>query len=91
MNDPLARVSPSRGGDYACNVRDLFSPSVRGRAAEGGRGSLTHHLEFDAWLNRIKNPLPTADAVGYTLTALPIATVRSNAAPKSNPNTCISR
>jgi hypothetical protein len=25
----------------------LFSPSVRGRAAEGGRGSLTHHLEFE--------------------------------------------
>src|SRR5262249_32049327 len=24
----------------------LFSPSVRGRAAEGGRGSLTHHLEL---------------------------------------------
>jgi hypothetical protein len=24
----------------------LFSPSVRGRAAEGGRGSLTHHLKF---------------------------------------------
>jgi hypothetical protein len=27
-------------------VRALFSPSVRGRAAEGGRGSLTHHLEL---------------------------------------------
>jgi hypothetical protein len=26
----------------------LFSPSVRGRAAEGGRGSLTHHLELGA-------------------------------------------
>jgi hypothetical protein len=25
----------------------LFSPSVRGRAAEGGRGSLTRHLEFE--------------------------------------------
>ena len=25
----------------------LFSPSVRGRAAEGGRGSLTHHPEFE--------------------------------------------
>jgi hypothetical protein len=65
MNDPLARfarVSPSRRGDY-----DFFSPSVRGRAAEGGRGSLKHDFEFDAWLNRIKNPLPTADAVGYTL------------------------
>src|SRR5262245_43286128 len=24
----------------------LFSPSVRGRVAEGGRGSLTHHLEL---------------------------------------------
>jgi hypothetical protein len=48
VSDPLARfarVSPSRGGDYACNVKDSFSPSVRGRAAEGGRGSLTHHLE----------------------------------------------
>jgi hypothetical protein len=28
-------------------VRGLFSPSVRGRAAEGGRGSLTHHLELE--------------------------------------------
>src|SRR5262245_12012248 len=36
---------------------DLFSPSVRGRAAEGGRGSLKHHLEdviechvsYNAW------------------------------------------
>jgi hypothetical protein len=28
-------------------VRALFSPSVRGRAAEGGRGSLTHHLELE--------------------------------------------
>jgi hypothetical protein len=27
-------------------VRALFSP-VRGRAAEGGRGSLTHHLELE--------------------------------------------
>jgi hypothetical protein len=25
----------------------LFSPSERGRAAEGGRGSLTHHLELE--------------------------------------------
>jgi hypothetical protein len=30
----------------ACNVRALFSPSVRGRAAEGGRASFTHHLEL---------------------------------------------
>src|SRR5262249_17357827 len=28
-----------------CNLRALFFPSVSGRAAEGGRGSLTHHLE----------------------------------------------
>ena len=27
-------------------MRALFSPSVRGRAAEGGRGSLTRHLEL---------------------------------------------
>jgi beta-glucosidase len=36
VSDPLARfarVSPSRGGDYAGNMRALFSPSVRGRAA----------------------------------------------------------
>jgi hypothetical protein len=43
----LPRVSPLLGGDYACNVRALFSPSVRGRAAEGGRGSLTRHLELE--------------------------------------------
>jgi hypothetical protein len=49
-SDPLARfarVSPSRGGDYARNVRALFSPSVWGRAAEGGRGSLTRHLKLE--------------------------------------------
>jgi hypothetical protein len=28
-------------------VRALFSPSVRGRAAEGGRGSLTHRLDLE--------------------------------------------
>jgi hypothetical protein len=28
-------------------MRALFSPSVRGRAAEGGRGSLTHHPELE--------------------------------------------
>src|SRR5215510_3457752 len=47
VSDPLARfarVSPSRGGDYACNMRALFSPSLRGRAAEGGRGAATHRL-----------------------------------------------
>jgi hypothetical protein len=27
-------------------VKALFSPSLRGRAAEGGRGSLTRHLEL---------------------------------------------
>ena len=32
------------------DMRPLFSPSVRGRAAEGGRGSFTHHLEFVATL-----------------------------------------
>jgi len=44
VSDPLARfarVSPSRGGDY------FILPLVRGRAAEGGRGSLTHHLESE--------------------------------------------
>src|SRR4029453_2760757 len=38
---------PHEGEINASNVRVLFSPSVRGRAAEGGRGSLTHHLEFE--------------------------------------------
>jgi hypothetical protein len=28
-------------------VRALILPSVRGRAAEGGRGALTHHLELE--------------------------------------------
>jgi hypothetical protein len=28
-------------------MRALFSPSVRGRAAESGRESLTHHLELE--------------------------------------------
>ena len=35
MSDPLTR-----------GRLDLFSPSVRGRAAEGGRGSLSRHLEL---------------------------------------------
>jgi hypothetical protein len=48
-------------------LRFILPLRVRGRTAEGGRGSLKHDFEFDAWLNRIKNPLPTADAVGYTL------------------------
>src|SRR5262245_28662616 len=37
---------PHEGETYAGNVRALFSPSARGRAAEGGRGALTHHLEL---------------------------------------------
>jgi hypothetical protein len=44
-------------------VRALFSPSLRGRAAEGGRGSLTHHLElqlsntpFQPWLQSFAAP-----------------------------------
>jgi hypothetical protein len=38
-------------------VRDLFSPSLRGRAAEGGRGSLTHHLRQAAEPRKILSPL----------------------------------
>src|SRR5262245_26408300 len=38
-----SRLPLTRGRLNACNVRALFSPSVRGRAAEGGRGSLTSH------------------------------------------------
>jgi hypothetical protein len=37
---------PHEGEINACNVTALFSPSARGRAAEGGRGSLRHHLEL---------------------------------------------
>jgi hypothetical protein len=62
VSDPLARfarVSPSRGGDYACNMRALFSPSVRGRAAEGGRGSLSHVLAepvvFPAYMGKLSS------------------------------------
>src|SRR5262245_26080648 len=33
--------SSLKGGDYA------ILPSLRGTAAEGGRGSLTHHLELE--------------------------------------------
>src|SRR5262245_26006876 len=50
VTDPLARSASrlplTRGEINTCNVRVLFSPSVRGRAAEGGRGSLTHHREL---------------------------------------------
>jgi hypothetical protein len=38
VSDPLARFA-------------RVSPSVRGRAAEGGRGSLTHHAR-KPWLRR---------------------------------------
>jgi hypothetical protein len=48
VSDPLSLASPRHEGEInACNVRALFSPSVRGRAAEGGRGSLTRHLELE--------------------------------------------
>jgi hypothetical protein len=59
VRDPLprsARVSPSRGEINACNVRALFSPSLRGRAAEGGRGLLTHHLGIGVGLNTPLQP-----------------------------------
>jgi hypothetical protein len=38
-------------------VRALFSPSVRGRAAEGGRGSLTRHLELELGNKPFSRPL----------------------------------
>jgi hypothetical protein len=38
---------PLTRGRLRCKMRALFSPSVRGRAAEGGRGSLTRHLELE--------------------------------------------
>jgi len=41
----FARVSPLQGGDYPSSIAALFSPSVKGRAAAGGRGSLTRHFE----------------------------------------------
>jgi hypothetical protein len=50
VSDPLARFGgspPHEGEITSCNVRALFSPSVRGRAAEGGRGSLTHRLDLE--------------------------------------------
>src|SRR5262245_12087276 len=43
----FARSPPHEGEINTCNVRALFSLRVRGRAAEGGRGSFTHHLEFE--------------------------------------------
>jgi hypothetical protein len=48
LSDPLARfarVSPSRG-ENAESVPQATLPLTRGRAAEGGRGSLKHHLEL---------------------------------------------
>jgi hypothetical protein len=42
-----SRLPLTRGRLTLVNVRALFSPSARGRAAEGGRGSLTHHLELE--------------------------------------------
>src|SRR5262245_12025188 len=36
-----SRLPLTRRETYACNVTALFSPSLRGRAAEGGRG-VTH-------------------------------------------------
>jgi hypothetical protein len=54
---PLASP-PHEGEINACNVRALFSPSVRGRAAEGGRGSLTHHLEHSLAAPRLPRLTP---------------------------------
>jgi hypothetical protein len=54
---PLASP-PHEGEITACNVRALFSPSVRGRAAEGGRGSLTHHLEHSFAGPRLRRLTP---------------------------------
>jgi hypothetical protein len=44
---PLTSLAapPHEGENNACNM-SLILPLVRGRAAEGGRGSLTHHLDF---------------------------------------------
>jgi len=64
------------GGDYACNIKELFSPSVRGRAAEGGRGLLTHHLELELGTFRRSaahlalDTSPRPSAVAYTLPPL---------------------
>ena len=52
VSDPLAAF-----------VRASFSPSVRGRAAEGGRGSLTHHLELGVC--QIPSPRPSAVATFF--------------------------
>jgi hypothetical protein len=41
-------VSPPHEGEINfCNVRALFSPSVRGEPPKVARGSLTHHLELE--------------------------------------------
>jgi len=47
-----SRLPLTRGRLNVYNVRALFSPSVRGKAAEGGRGPLTHHLQLE-----LGNPL----------------------------------
>jgi hypothetical protein len=47
LTPPIVDALSPFGITHIDNVRALFSPSVRGRAAEGGRGSLTHHLEFE--------------------------------------------
>jgi hypothetical protein len=80
VSDPLSLASPRHEGEFnACNVRALFSPSVRGRAAEGGRGSLTCHLDFGSWATRPTNELRSGERIfrfttafsrGYTLSPL---------------------
>jgi len=51
VGDPLARyarVSPSeRGRLNPVKFRDTILPLVRGRAAEGGRGSLTQNVAVE--------------------------------------------
>jgi hypothetical protein len=58
VSDPLARfarVSPHEGEINACKASFVL-PLVRGRAAEGGRGSFTHHLE--SWLHSVAATRP---------------------------------
>jgi hypothetical protein len=49
VSDPLppaAAVPLTKGDTNASKITNIILPLLRGRAAEGGRGSLTHRWKF---------------------------------------------
>jgi outer membrane protein, multidrug efflux system len=62
---------PHEGEINGCNVRALFSPSLRGRDADGGRGSGTHHLDLGLGNMPLRAWLHSAGPAGLKPDGLP--------------------